>query len=168
MENVVKKNAAELEEHFDQRLDNLEKLLKLSLLSALTQDVVDRIPDIDSRKQQEQNLYNEINGMISDRDRQETQYSAYNDMELNKLVESMELTICNIETYADKHLVFVKPKIVIDIQEIGHMIERLNKNFENIIPVFMFNKLNGIQKKQLMLEQFSYCIHNQEIHIVIK
>lgn len=159
MKNADEEVVAEMKEHFDQRLDDIEGLLKASLLLALSQEVDGNLSDVGGQE----NFLDRCDDVKLNKC-----VDSCSDVKLDEYVEKMGLTICQRETYADKCLVFIKTKRVVGIQEIGTMIELLNKNFENIVPVFMFDKLNGIQKKQLLLERFSYCIHNQEIHIVVK
>lgn len=126
----------DLKIHLDSRIDSIEELIKLLVVSS----VIEQIDAVQVPLENE-NLIDFIN-----------------DINLNLIKK---------ESFGEYTLVYLSSDLKIGLKEIRTLNVKLKITFEKVIPVFVVEKLSGIQKKKMTEEKISYLIKNKELHVVI-
>lgn len=126
----------DLKIHLDSRIDSIEELIKLLVVSS----VIEQIDAVQVPLKNE-NLIDFIN-----------------DINLNLIKK---------ESFGEYTLVYLSSDLKIGLKEIRTLNVKFKITFEKVIPVFVVEKLSGIQKKKMTEEKISYLIKNKELHVVI-
>lgn len=128
-----------LREHIDERLDAIEKLINLSLLTA----VMEQLGEVDQDGNKDSETLEEINSMLS-------QYA----LELDKE-----------EIYGDKTAIYIRSQEQMNLPKVRSVLALMQNNYQEFIPVFIFKRFNGKQRQKLLNERISFCVPNKELHI---
>lgn len=128
-----------------ERLDSIEDLLKLSLIS---------------------NILDELD-LIGEKDKEKICLSM-------KLLSNETATYLNaLEIYEGKHYEYFNKTYIelkvggfISIQDMKGICEWIEEDTNDIIPIFCFEKLNGMKRKRMLEEKISFMVANKEIHII--
>jgi acid stress-induced BolA-like protein IbaG/YrbA len=146
MEEIVMENST----HFNikaicERLDSIEDLLKLSLIS----NILDGLD------------------LIGEKDKEE----AY--LQMNLLSDEIAAYLNDLKIYEGRHYeyfnkTFIELKVegFISIQNMKDICEWIVDETKKVIPVFYFKKLNGMKRKRMLEEKISFMVADREVHIV--
>lgn len=129
-----------LREHIDERLDAIEKLINLSLLTA----VMEQLGEVDQDGNKDSETLEEINSILC-------QYA----LELDKE-----------EIYGDKTAIYIRSQEQMNLPKVRSVLALMQNNYQEFIPVFIFEKFNGKQRQKLLDERISFCVPNKELHIM--
>lgn len=123
-----------------ERLESIEELLKISIANNLLNEMELIVQNEKNKKILKENISAYLNekGIIESK-----HYKVF-----NKIIVEL---VCERKT------------TVRDIMEVH---ERVIKEGEGEIPLFCFDKLNGMQRKRMLEEKISFKIKNKEIHVV--
>lgn len=138
---LMKKEQLEIDIHgMYERLDSIEELLKILIANNLLDEVELTLQD----KEHKKILNEDISAQLSLKGIIENEhYKA-----LNKVIVEL---ICERK---------------ITIRDIMEVREWMIKEMEGTIPLFCFDKLNGMQRKRMLEEKISFKVKNKELHIV--
>lgn len=125
-----------------ERLDSIEDLLKVSIANDILSDLDSIIP----RKNKKRIL----NESLSDRLNEEG------------IVEDIHYE------FSGKLVLHFVCKENLTVQEIEVIRRQVIEEMDEVIPVFCFEKLNGMKRKRMLEKKISFCIANKEIHIIVK
>ncbi|MGG7175286.1 hypothetical protein ACQPV1_18460 [Clostridium neonatale] len=128
-----------LKSHLDSRLDLIEEMIKLSL-------VTDIMNQVDS------SLINNCKCGIENK-------------ELNRFITDNNLHLYKSEQFGEKIAVYIISKKKLGIKDIRQLVFYFKEQYVSVIPVFMFEKINSIIRKKMEDEKISYYIKNKELHI---
>ncbi len=120
--------------HIDQRFDQLDKLVTLSLLS----DVIKEYDHI-------------FNSELS-----------------AEVVESIEqncFCVRKTEIFGGKIAIYIESSQKIGLTEIREMKKFIEEKDENLIIVFVVEKINGNQRKKMLEERISFLVGEKELYI---
>lgn len=126
--------------HMDERLDAIEKLLNLSLVSSVINQMDAAYPTKSIMDQRIEDLRN--------------------------LLRQYDLCLEKKETYEDRIVVYIRSTEPINIVKARLISEVVSEFGECFVPVFMFEKLNGMQRKRMLEERISFCVQSKELYIV--
>lgn len=134
------KEFASFSAHIDERFDAMEKLLNLSLISSVINQM-----DVDcsTESKMEQKIEN-----------------------LSSLLRQHDVWLEKKETYGDKITVYIRGTEPINTMKARLISEVVSEFGEGFVPVFMFEKLNGMQRKRMLEERISFCVQSKELYIV--
>lgn len=126
-----------------ERLDSIEKLLKVSIANDILSDLYSIIPEKDKQKKI-------LNETVS-----------------NRLIEEGMVEDIHYE-FSGKLALHFNCKKNLTVQEIEDIRRQIIEELDQVIPVFCFEKLNGMKRKRMLEKKISFCIANKEIHIIVK
>ncbi|MGO5053946.1 hypothetical protein ACTQ6A_15795 [Lachnospiraceae bacterium LCP25S3_G4] len=120
----------------NKRLDNIESLLKLLLVNNLVDDLKNECVQVS-------NLSNESKKLIT-----EYGFEVENQQEINGTIFTY-ITVPVNKKFSTKDILKIDSEV---------------KLYE-IKPIYLFENLNGMQRKKLIQEDISFCIIGRETHI---
>ena len=127
----------DIKNSLDARLDQIEEMLRLLLLG----NVMNQMDDVEGE------------GHIEEED------------DLTKFLSNYDFSTYKREAFGDNIAIYImmnnKPKMK-DIREARSL---FHSHFINVIPVFVFDKINGMQKKKMEEEKISFYVIGREVHI---
>ncbi len=127
-------------EMFEERLDSIEKLLKMLLANSL----VDRLDN---------EIFLKNNPEIN--------------MEMKELLKKYGMIITDVESKNGFILVYIETDKSLKLNDYQTLKYKIENNFR-MVPVFTFQSLNGMQRKRFIEENISFCIREKEIYICVK
>ena len=130
-------------EMLSERMDSIEKLLKMLVVNSL----LDEMNNSDGFETEDGEM------IVSD--------------DFEELISEYEMTAIKLETLNEYTLVYIKPSNNIKYKSKDYQIlnVQLKSIFVQMIPVFCFESLNGMQRKRFVEEDISFYIEDKEIHI---
>ena len=127
----------DIKNSLDARLDQIEEMLRLLLLG----NVMNQMDEVEGE------------GHIEEED------------DLTKFLSNYDFSTYKREAFGDNIAIYImmnnKPKMK-DIREARSL---FHSHFINVIPVFVFDKINGMQKKKMEEEKISFYVIGREVHI---
>lgn len=137
--NVAGREIASLQEHMDERLDKIENLINLSLISSVINQI-------------------EETNYMEDKNEPEMK-------ELSELLSSYDVRLDKRERFGDKTAVYIRSSESMNISKVRLLLDAVLNMDLQIIPIFIFEKLNGMQRKKLLEERISFCVEDKELYI---
>ena len=135
--------------NMDERINDIEKLLKLLVVN----DIVDDIKD----------------SIIKEENPFDSEYQLSMVSNIDRVLEDYGLIISDIISVDD--FIFYKIEVpddlkigIKDVLEINFALVE----FGNVELLYYFNKLNGMLRKRLIEEDISFCITGKELHFCSK
>lgn len=125
-------------ENINSKLENLEKLITLSLLNTVMDSIENKEMDIEST------------------------YKIKNDVK--KIISEDGFVQIKIEPFGSKMVIYLKKDQKFGIKDMRNLLYKL-ESFDEYIVVFMLDKVNGNQRKKLLEEKISYVIEGHEMFI---
>ena len=136
---MASREIALLKEHIDERLDAIENMINLSLVSSV------------------------INMM------DETVHTEYKEVteidDLADVLSQYEACLDKIERFGDKIAIYIRSQESMNISKVRLLLEVVLDIDSEIIPIFIFEKLNGMQRRKLLEERISFCVQDKELYI---
>lgn len=137
---MTEKEFASFCAHIDERFDAMEKLLNLSLISSVINQMDADYPTETKMDQKIEKLSNLLR-----------QYDAFLDKK---------------EIYGDRIAIYIRGEEPFNIAKVRFIADAVNEFCFDFVPVFMFEKLNGMQRKRMLEERISFCVQSKELYIV--
>lgn len=131
---------SELKLYIDARLDSIEEMMRLSLVS----NIMNKLESYSS------NNYTE-------------------DLEIENVKEfifSQNLHILKVENFGEKITIYITSKNNFSIGYMRELIRKSKTKCTKAIIVFVFDKLNGMRRKKMNEEKISYYIKDRELNII--
>ena len=135
------KEVESLRIHVDERLDAIEKLINISLLSSVM-DQMDKVCQQDGMQKSDQQID-----------------------ELKEILHQHAFKLDKNEIHGDKVAVYIKSLDQVSISKVRRMSVAVQRMDRDLIPVFLFERLNGNQRKRMLEERISFCVPNKELYI---
>ena len=136
---MANKEIEALQEHIDERLNEIEKLINLSLLTSVIGQIDEICHCVDKDKQ----CIEEIKEILAE-----------NNFKLEKEEKYGDATVVYIKSL--EQMSMAKARIILGLlQDIG----------QELIPVFQFERIYGNQRKKMLEEHISFYVLNKELHI---
>lgn len=135
--------------NMDDRINDVEKLLKLLVVNDLVDDIKDCIIQEDRLYDSEENL-----SIVTNINRKLKQYG----LKISDVISIDGFSFFKIEVSND---------LKIGIKEVLKINCDLSE-FEGVELIYYFNKINGMLRKRLVEEEISFCIADKELHICSK
>lgn len=143
-----KTTVAEWRQTINERLRSIEELINLFLLSNVMQQldetsssIVESFPNNICSKSQEN--------------------------QIKKYIESLDLSVINIECFHENILCYIKSSKKLFISKMNFYIKCIKKQYVNVIPIFVFNQLQDNDRKFFEEKKIPYSIENKELHIFL-
>ncbi len=130
-----------LREHMDERLDAIEKLLNLSLMTAIM-DQMDKVCQED----------NPADTYVID--------------EIQYILDQYHLVLYKEERYGNKTLIYIKSLEQLTLSKVRLVSFVIKDSIQNMVPVFVFERFSGTQRKKLLEEHISFYVPEKELYIV--
>lgn len=130
----------------NQRLDNLEELLRISVVQRVIEDVGD-------------NRVGDIAGLLA-----RSQGRAL----LRGLKKLWRLSCTCTFSFGNATCLLLTSKESLNIRLIRNVNAWLKENHPDYTPVYFFQTLNGTLKKRLREENISFCLAGRELHVALK
>ena len=135
------KEVESLRIHVDERLDAIEKLINLSLLSSVM-DQMDKVCQQDGTQKSDQRID-----------------------EVKEILHQHAFELDKKEIHGDKVAVYIKSLYQVSISKVRLISVAVQNMDRDLIPVFLFERLNGNQRKRMLEERISFCVPNKELYI---
>ena len=123
----------------DDRFDDIEKLIKMILLHNLMGEV-ETIACVQNRW-----ISDELKEFLGS---------------YNLIAGSFEkingIDVCNIS---------VPATVRISVKEVMHITDVFKSIYEGVMPIFRYEKINGMQRKRLLQEGISFSVVDKELHV---
>ena len=135
--------------NMDERINDIEKLLKLLVVN----DIVDDIKD----------------SIIKEENPFDSEYQLSMVSNIDRVLEDYGLIISDIISVDD--FIFYKIEVPDDLKIGINDVLEINfalVEFGNVELLYYFNKLNGMLRKRLIEEDISFCITGKELHFCSK
>ena len=138
---MTSKEITSLREHVDDRLDAIEKLIRLSLLSS---------------------VMNQMDEVINQSEKEEVQRTEH----LKDVLYEYYFEVGKEERHGDKTLIYLKCLRQINIPTVRWIYTLIRNIGQDLIPIFLFEKVNWNQRKKRLEDRISFCVLNKEIYII--
>ncbi len=138
---MTSKEITSLREHVDDRLDAIEKLIRLSLLSS---------------------VMNQMDEVINQSEKEEVQRTEH----LKDVLYEYYFEVGKEERHGDKTLIYLKCLRQINIPTVRWIYTLIRNIGQDLIPIFLFEKVNWNQRKKMLEDRISFCVLNKEIYII--
>lgn len=137
---MLTKEVEVLREHIDERFDMIEKMVNLSLLSSL----------IDQMEQNVKNAGEDDSEIV----------------QLESILQEHGFEVDKRENYENTTVIYTRGLKQINVPRV-HIAQNIVHDSGIVaIPVFIFEGLKGNQRKRLMEEHISFYIPGRELHII--
>lgn len=120
------------------RLDLTEELLKVIAVN----DLIDELNDIETKDSSVELCEN-----------------------TKKIFDDYGIAVIKKEEFCGNTVLYLKSEYPWQIKNIINIRNEINNAAENLIPVFVFERVYGKQKKRLEQEKISYYIADKQLHI---
>ncbi len=128
-----------LQKHIDERLDGIEKLINLSLLTS----VMGQMDEAYQFEGKDNQHFEEIKDIL----------------DKNAFKWEKE------EKHGDRTIVYIKSLEQMSIAKIRMVLILLQDIGQELIPVFQFERIYGNQRKKMLEEHISFYVPDKELHI---
>lgn len=142
MKNKESAGFLKLKMYLDKKLNSIEELLHLILLS----DVMNQLENsMDNKKIDENEL----------------------DKELQTFLKLEGLEIFEQHSFYQYKIMYLKSDLTFGIRKMRYIADFFLRYSSDIVPVFMFEKISETKREKIEQERFSYIIEGEELHITV-
>ena len=171
----------------NERLDSIEKILKMLVVNSLVDDInteidkQEKIDDVNTEIDKQEKIEN-INTEIDEQEKNDDS-NTENDKKIEDIKAKLlipfslrwmlikhEMKLGEVKAEQDITFIFLENEGTrkYKFKDYDELNQKIKEKYQKIVPIFNFNKLNGMQRKRFLEENISFSVQDKEIHICVR
>lgn len=163
----------------NERLDSIEKILKMLVVNSLVDDINTEIDkkekndDVNTEIDKQEKI-DDVNIEIDKQEKIDAIKASVSQLlipfSLRRLLTKHEMKLGEVKTEQDITFIFLENEGTrkYKFKDYDELNQKIKEKYQKIVPIFNFKKLNGMQRKRFLEENISFSVQDKEIHICVK